>query len=325
MSNKIRVVLRPDAQAPQAQGFVDGVHVALSGFGGPGSHVGAGAHPATLVLHIAFLDGARGQQPRDFKPFATIRGQLSCQGEPPVPKFVGDKQPIEYDSPASEEEETPRRILRLVFDEATFSEMLDEDGTNAQLVLPDEPRTALFAEIDSVLKVGGQAEADLGDSAILDLPLVPHTALFRLYDGNGEVLAGVPFVALGGGELLCEGNADADGVATITRLNGRDRCVLTWAATEEGPLFYEHEVIVSAIRTTRARLANLGYDAEDGLENVLAIEREFGMDETGKAASVAEFLRGWHDKGQIIVEDGPEEEAAPDSGFTREELDEGAF
>src|SRR5690606_16972866 len=74
VNNKIRVVLRPDAAAPKAEGWVDCVHVALSGFGGPGSRVGAGAQPATLVLHIAFLEGARGEQTRDFKPFATIRG-----------------------------------------------------------------------------------------------------------------------------------------------------------------------------------------------------------------------------------------------------------
>src|SRR5690606_15455211 len=117
----------------------------------------------------------------------------------------------------------------LQFDPDHFKEMLDEGKSNEVLILPAEPPEARFMEVDSVLSVDGNSEAPLGASARLDINLVVHTALVRLYDGNGVELKGVRFEARVDGALISEGTTDDDGIATVTDLRGADACDLAWS------------------------------------------------------------------------------------------------
>lgn len=307
--------------------MVRGVKVSLARFGkGPSLAKKDTPKPAQLVFHAAFVDAVRGDPARTFEKFATLSGTLELKGAARTPTFVGNGEPIEYDAPPADEAEAAlRRKLRLEFESSQFDEMLDPDEDNRRLVLPEEPEDARFVELDTELLVGGAAEASLGTSDLLDVPLGPNGLQVRLFDGNGNVLANARFEARLDGELVSEGLSDGDGIAVIDDLRGASEFDLAWSATDAEPLHYRRKMRVPAREgDTSVHLENLGYDSdEEEVDRVRQVQREFGLPETGLANDVAKLLRDWHNDGQIVVPEGEDDEKAPDSGFTEADLDEG--
>jgi hypothetical protein len=241
---------------------------------------------------------------------------------------VGDGQPITYDAPPNDDlERLLRRKLRLEFEEASFEGMLDEENTNELLVLPAEPPEARFMEVDTELLVDGTAEAALGDSALLDIFLTVHTALVRLYDGNGRTLPNTRFAASVEGEVVTEGTSDDEGVAIITGLRGTDVCELRWGINATGPLHFRRDLVVDPRKsTTRTHLRNLGFDDTDDERGQIGnVQTEFGIAESGPAKDVATFLRNWHDAGKIELPAVPERDAADDPDFTDSDLEGDLF
>src|SRR5690606_35811166 len=113
---------------------------------------------------------------------SAIEGELELQGPARTPVFIngrgadGSPNRFVYTEPFPPEvrpanRDAPRRkSIRLHFDPRSFVGV-DAENTNSHLLLPEEPQGALYLEIDTVLTLAGAAEAEIGKSDPLDVPL----------------------------------------------------------------------------------------------------------------------------------------------------------
>src|SRR5690606_4991387 len=93
--------------------------------------------------------------------------------------------------------------------------------------------------------------------------------------------------------------SDADGVVKLKRSNFHDTCDLRWTLPGGAETVREGVVVEldSGDEAVAQRLSNLGHDHEVLEDRVRAHQLEFGREQTGLLADVADEIIKWHDTG----------------------------